>query len=454
MKILNSLLITLQANVVTPVPKDLPLPLPLPEWLLVIILVVSFLAHILFVNLMLGGTLLTIWSQIKGLKDKKYDLLAKEIARTITVNKSMAVVLGVAPLLSINVLYTVYFYSANSLTGLVWIAVIPLVTIAFLLTYVHKYTWKIFEKNKAVHLSIIGLATAILLFIPFIFLTNINLMMFPEKWGAVKGFLSAMTLPNVFPRYFHFLFASLAVTGLFLFWYMGRKNYEFEKLLPGFTRYDIQKKGYSLALIASICQMLIGPIVLLTLPSKGIGWNLILVIFTGVATALPAMWMMWKGLQGDKEDIGKNFYKVVALMSVTVIFMGSGRQIYRANALAPHQKLVKLRTEEFEKIKKEAVAKSKKQEAAENSVDLSLADKGKKVFNQNCASCHKPKDPLIGPPVTEMALIYKDNRGDLIKWIKAPGKKRPNLPQMPGFPQISEDDMNNLTEYILTINQS
>ncbi|MEG0915746.1 MAG: c-type cytochrome [Myroides sp.] len=454
MKTLNSLLITLQANVVTPVPKDLPLPLPLPEWLLVIILVVSFLAHILFVNLMLGGTLLTIWSQIKGLKDKKYDLLAKEIARTITVNKSMAVVLGVAPLLSINVLYTLYFYSANSLTGLVWIAVIPLVTIAFLLTYVHKYTWKTFEKNKAVHLSIIGLATAILLFIPFIFLTNINLMMFPEKWGAVKGFLSAMKLPNVFPRYFHFLFASLAVTGLFLFWYMGRKNYEFDKLLPGFTRYDIQKKGYSLALIASICQMLIGPIVLFTLPSKGIGWNLILVIFTGVATAIPAMWMMWKGLQGDKEDIGKNFYKVVALMSVTVIFMGSGRQIYRANALAPHQKLVKLRTEEFEKIKKEAVAKSKKQEAAENSVDLSLADKGKKVFNQNCASCHKPKDPLIGPPVTEMALIYKDNRGDLIKWIKAPGKKRPNLPQMPGFPQISDDDMNNLTEYILTINQS
>jgi len=454
MKTLNSLLIVLQSNVLTPVPKDLPLPLPLPEWLLVIILVISFLAHIVFVNLMLGGTLLTIWSQIKGLKDKKYDLLAKEIASTITVNKSMAVVLGVAPLLSINVLYTVYFYSANSLTGLVWIAVIPLVTIAFLLTYVHKYTWKIFEKNKAVHISIIGLATVILLFIPFIFLTNINLMMFPEKWGAVKGFLSAMTLPNVFPRYFHFLFASLAVTGLFLFWYMGRKNYEFEKFLPGFTRYDIQRKGYSLALISSICQMLIGPVVLFTLPSKGIGWNLILVIFTGVAMALPAMWMMWKGLQGVKEEIGKNFYKVVALMSVTVIFMGSGRQIYRANALEPHQKLVKLRTEEFEKIKKEAFAKSKKQEAAENAVDLSLADKGKKVFNQNCAACHKPKDPLIGPPVTEMALIYKANRDDLIKWIKVPGKKRPNVPQMPGFPQISDEDMNSLTEYILTINES
>ncbi|WP_255497892.1 c-type cytochrome [Flavobacterium sp. I3-2] len=454
MKMINSLLISLQTNIPTPVPKDLPLPLPLPEWLLIIILVISFLAHLVFVNLMLGGTLLTLWSQIKGLKDKKYDLLAKEIASTITVNKSIAVVLGVAPLLSINVLYTVYFYSANALTGLVWIAVIPLVTIAFLLTYLHKYTWKVFENNKAIHISFLGLATVILLFIPFIFLTNINLMMFPEKWAVVKGFFNAMMLPNVFPRYFHFLFASLAVTGLFLFWYMSRKNYEFENLLPGFTRYDIQKKGYSLALIASICQMLMGPIVLLTLPAKGMGWNLILVIFTGVAMALPAMWMMWKGLQASRENIGKNFYKVVTLMTITVVFMGSGRQIYRANALEPHQKLVKLRTEEFQKIKKEAIVKSKRAQAAENSADLSLADKGKKVFNQNCAACHKPKEMLVGPPVTEMATIYKDNKTDLINWIKKPGKKRPNAPQMPGFPQISDEDMSTLTEYILTINES
>lgn len=454
MKMINSLLISLQTNIPTPVPKDLPLPLPLPEWLLIIILVISFLAHLVFVNLMLGGTLLTLWSQIKGLKDKKYDLLAKEIASTITVNKSIAVVLGVAPLLSINVLYTVYFYSANALTGLVWIAVIPLVTIAFLLTYLHKYTWKVFENNKAVHISILGLATVILLFIPFIFLTNINLMMFPEKWAVVKGFFNAMMLPNVFPRYFHFLFASLAVTGLFLFWYMSRKNYEFENLLPGFTRYDIQRKGYSLALIASICQMLIGPIVLLTLPTKGMGWNLILVIFTGVAMALPAMWMMWKGLQASRENIGKNFYKVVILMSITVVFMGSGRQIYRANALEPHQKLVKLRTEEFQKIKKEAFVKGRRAQAAENSADLSLADKGKKVFNQNCAACHKPKEMLVGPPVTEMAAIYKDKKTDLINWIKKPGKKRPNAPQMPGFPKISDEDMSTLTEYILTINES
>lgn len=446
----TNLFIALQS--VTPVPKDIPLPLPLPEWLLVIILVLSFLVHILFVNLMVGGSLLTLWTQIKGLKNKEYDILAHEIAATITVNKSIAVVMGIAPLLSINVLYTVYFYSANALTGLMWIAVIPLVTVAFLLTYLHKYTWKLLENNKAVHISILAVAVIIFLFIPFIFLTNINLMLFPEKWALVKGFFSAMTLPNVFPRYFHFIFASLSITGLFLHWYMGRKNYPFETIFPTFTRYELKKKGYSLALVASVIQFLIGPLVLLTLPSKGLGWNLIAIIFTGAAIALPAMWMMWKGIQGDESTIDKDFKKVVVLMTITVVFMGSGRQVYRSNALEKHRKLVKLKTEEFQKTKIEAIAKSNETKAKESTANLSVADKGKAVFNQYCAACHKIDAKLVGPPVLEMAKIYKGNIADLQKWIKNPGKKRPDYPQMPGFEsQLNQEQLDQLAEYILAI---
>lgn len=446
----TNLFIALQS--VTPVPKDIPLPLPLPEWLLVIILVLSFLVHILFVNLMVGGSLLTLWTQIKGLKNKEYDILAHEIAATITVNKSIAVVMGIAPLLSINVLYTVYFYSANALTGLMWIAVIPLVTVAFLLTYLHKYTWKLLENNKAVHISILAVAVIIFLFIPFIFLTNINLMLFPEKWALVKGFFSAMTLPNVFPRYFHFIFASLSITGLFLHWYMGRKNYSFETIFPTFTRYELKKKGYSLALVASVIQFLIGPLVLLTLPSKGLGWNLIAIIFTGAAIALPAMWMMWKGIQGDESTIDKDFKKVVVLMTITVVFMGSGRQVYRSNALEKHRELVKLKTEEFQKTKIEAIAKSKETKEKESTANLSVADKGKTVFNQYCAACHKIDAKLVGPPVLEMEKIYKGNIADLQKWIKNPGKKRPDYPQMPGFEsQLNQEQLDQLAEYILAI---
>lgn len=160
------------------VPKDIPLPLPLPEEVLIVLLVASFLLHILFVNLMVGGSILTLWYEIRGLKDKKYDALAYQIAQTITVNKSLAVVLGVAPLLSINVLYTIYFYSANALTGKYWIMLVPLVAFVFLLLYAHKYSWKTLEHNKPLHISILAVAVACFLFIPFVFLANINLMLF------------------------------------------------------------------------------------------------------------------------------------------------------------------------------------------------------------------------------------------------------------------------------------
>ncbi|MGG5576339.1 c-type cytochrome [Myroides sp. C15-4] len=441
----------------TPLPKDIPLDLPLPEWLLVLLLVVSFLAHILFVNLMVGGSIATLWAEIKGLKNKEYDTLAKEIAATITVNKSIAVVLGVAPLLSINTLYTVYFYTANSLTGIMWILIIPLVAIVFLLTYLHKYTWEAMHKMKVLHISINVLAVLLFLFIPLIFLVNVNLMLFPEKWMSVSGFLSALTLPNVFPRYFHFLGASLAITGLFISWYMGRKNYPFEEYFTVFTRAKVKRIGYQMALGASVAQFLFGPLVLVTLPAKGFSWSMLGIIFTGVAIAAYAIYYMIKTLRGTDDQLDRYFKRIVVAMSIVVLFMGSGRHVYRANAIQPHRELMAEKTAAFEaasKAAREEAINQKEHESqalatAEASGDLTA--KGKAVFNSYCAACHKEKTPLVGPPVTEMKEIYTNHKEELIQWIRNPGKKRADAPQMPPFPQISATDMEDLTQYILTI---
>ncbi len=436
-----------------PVPKDIPLPLPLPEWLLVLLLIVSFAAHILFVNLMVGGTLLTFFSQVKGLNEPDYDTLAHEISKTITVNKSLAIVMGVAPLLTINTLYTIYFYSANSLTGLFWIAVIPMVTVAFLLTYPHKYLWGVLKDNKGLHISMIGAASGIFLIIPLIFLTNINLMMFPEKWGLVQGFLSALLLPNVFPRYFHFIFASLAVTGLFLFHYFNRESFKFEEHFKVITKHDVLKRMYSLSFMASLLQFFAGPLVLLTLPTKGISWEMILTIGGGVLLSLPAIYYMWIGISGPPEEIAKNYKKVVTLLSLTVLFMISGRQIYRSNSIEPHRKLMLQRTEEYEKaiaLAQLNLEKEKAEESNHSNPELVL-EKGKEVFGLYCAACHREREKVVGPPITEMSSIYKEDYEGLKKWIVAPGKKRPDYPQMPGFPQVTGIDLENLSKYILSI---
>jgi hypothetical protein len=153
--------------------------------------------------------------------------------------------MGVAPFLIINTLYTKFFYSANALTGLVWIMVIPLVTIALLVLYLHKYTYDKLANNRPLHVALLTLPTAVFLFIPLVFLTNINLMLFPDRWSVVGGFLDALSLPNVFPRYFHFINASLTVTSLFLFYWISRKDFNFSDKFKEYSLYDFQKRFYT-----------------------------------------------------------------------------------------------------------------------------------------------------------------------------------------------------------------
>ncbi|MCU0289332.1 MAG: hypothetical protein MUF15_23410, partial [Acidobacteria bacterium] len=324
-----------------PIPRDVPLPYPMQGLLLKILLVLSFLLHILFVNFMLGGSLLTLWAEVRSIrqKDPVYERLAREIGDTVTVNKSLAVVLGVAPLLTINALYTLHFYSANALTGTFWISIVILVAAAFLLLYTHKFTWEKYKNKKWFHVSLIITAAAIFLFVPFIFLTNINLMLFPGKWGTVRGFFSAMFMANVIPRYFHFIFASLAVTGLFLFWYMKQKKYPFESIFTGsiFSREQILRKWYGLVFMATLAQAVFGPLNFFTLPWFAVTWKLAFVFITGISFAITAMVMLYRELKGPDEGLGKRFYFIAGILSITVLFMGTGRHVYRNTALEPHQ---------------------------------------------------------------------------------------------------------------------
>lgn len=426
-----------------PVPRDINLPMPLPHGVLVVLLVFSFLLHILFVNLMLGATLLTLWYQLRGLWNKKYDELAKQITATITVNKSLAVVLGVAPLLTINVLYTIYFYSANALTGLMWIAIIPWVSIVFLFLYAHKYTWVRLENNKALHISLLVIPVLSFLFIPLIFLTNINLMLFPEKWDSIHGFLSALQLPNVFSRYFHFITASLAVTGLFLVWYTGKRKNAAENAPSQLTQNELVRNFYNITFTATLAQFIFGPVVFLTLPAKGIDWNVFWVIAAGVSVAIASLVVLWKEINDNVP--GRRFYLVSILLLAVVGFMGTGRHLFRANALKTHQQMVVERTSAHAALVEEA--KKNTYVTAEDS-NTTKPD-GAVLFENNCSVCHHAVNRLVGPPMNEVVDIYSNDPEKLKAWIVKPGRKRMDYPAMIGFPQLSDEELNLLADYIL-----
>ena len=313
--------------------QDLPLPLPASEMLLKVLLIVAFIAHIIFVNLMVGGSIFTLVFEMIGLKDERYDLLARNLAKTITVNKSLAVVLGVAPLLLINVLYTVFFYTANILTGNAWISIVPLVAGAFLLTYLHQYTWDRMSTKKILHLTFNALATGIFLSVPLIFLANINLMLFPEKWGEVKGFGQALLMPSVLPRYFHFIAASLVLTALFMVGFWSRAAARQQLANAGFNADRLLRDLYLIAFLISLSQRIIGSVLLLTLPRQGVSWPLIASVGFGAMASVPALVLMWSEITAEVPRIGRRYWSIMSLLALTTALMASGRHLYRDQAI-------------------------------------------------------------------------------------------------------------------------
>lgn len=428
----------------TPIPRDIPLPLPASAQFLEVLLVVAFIAHILFVNLMVGGSVLVLGFELRGRKNRDFDRLAQALAKTITVNKSLAVVLGVAPLLLINVLYTIHFYTANALTGVAWILLIPAIAATFLLLYLHKYTWDRLRDLKGLHIAIQGMAVALFLTIPLVFLTNVNLMMFPEKWTGVQGFLSALLLPNVFPRYFHFLCASLILTSLFGVWYFGRAKFPVEEIFETLTRPALRRIFYSIAFAVSLAQFLVGPLVLFTLPTKGFDITVVLTIVVGATLAIPAVWLMWKELS-IPEPHGRHLQAIIGYLSMTVICMAFGRHMYRVVALAEHRSQMQQATERWadDSAQAEYDLKLGKQLAA------SGISEGQALFQSTCAVCHGVDKRVVGPALTEIAQIYAANPEGIVTWARAPGKKRPDVPQMPPFAHLGDKVLRQIADYML-----
>jgi cytochrome c len=432
-----------------PEPRDLPLALPADSANLEIAVVLLFMVHILFVALMVGGSVLTVIYEIRGRRDPELDTLAREIGKTVTVNKSLAVVLGVGPLLVMNALYTIHFYSANALTGTAWLMVIPLVSVAFLITYAHKYSWDLLRERKGLHIALGASGAVLFLLIPLIFLANINLMLFPDRWGDVRGFLTSLLLPNVLPRYVHFLIASIAISGLFLAGYLSRRSYPVESLFSRLDRPALRREMAGIAFGATTLQLIAGPLLLGTLPPHGWSWAMLLNIGAGAASALVALWLLWRETVEPGAGLDLRFLVICCALGGTVVLMTYGRHLYREQALQPHRAAMAERTTAY----RTAVLGAGMRAAAGTlrvGAEEQAVSPGERSFRAVCMACHDMSRRLVGPPVSEIAQVYEGNPEGLIQWVRSPGRKRPDYPEMPPI-SLSEDQYRAVADYVLSV---
>ena len=221
-----------------------------------VLLIVTFFIHMILMNFLLGGSLLTVWDLLRG-------KLEKNASGSIPTLVALTVNFGVPPLLFVQVLYGHLFYSSSVMLAVPWILVIPILILAYYGAYIFVRQW-----DRAPVLSRGGLifTSLALLYISFVFVNNNTLALRPERWGIYfqdpGGWNLNLGEPTLWPRYLHFLLAALAIGAL------GRAiAYHFSKIEEKERKEQIKRNLKIFAWI-TVIQFAIGSWFWLTMPES------------------------------------------------------------------------------------------------------------------------------------------------------------------------------------------
>ena len=194
------------------------LPLPGPDWLFLVLLIVTFTVHLVFMNFLLGGTLISAISYFRGKKDPNHALLAKKLYKFMPAVIAFTVNFGIPPLLFVQVLYGHFLYSSSILIAAFWFIVIPLLILGYYGTYSMRFGW---EKTGKLKNYLIWITSLIFIIIGFIFVNNMTLMLKPESFvthyfkNPSTGFLNLSDL-SLYPRYLHVFIGAIALAGFWI----------------------------------------------------------------------------------------------------------------------------------------------------------------------------------------------------------------------------------------------
>jgi len=131
----------------------------------------------------------------------------------------MAMTLGIAPLLFVQVLYGQFFYTANVLMGWVWLGLLVLMAINFYALY---YSW--YRLKRGLKVGALGLLVLILMGGSAVVLAgNATLLQNPQDWQefrSASGLVPYLGDATFLPRMGFALAALVAGGGLFVAVYM------------------------------------------------------------------------------------------------------------------------------------------------------------------------------------------------------------------------------------------
>lgn len=292
-------------------------PVPIPWAWFDVLLILTFVAHILFMNALLGSAFIGMTRLVRG-----HGSVARAVGQKLPPILALTINLGVAPLLFLQVNYGHFDYVSSVLMGGWWLFVIPVLIAAYYGFYTYKFRYDVM--NPALRSTIFGASILGLLYVGFMLSNNMTLMLRPEGWMQYfeggGGFLNWGDR-TLYPRFLHFMVGTVAVGGLFVallgHW---KKNGEFVEI------------GMTWFLRATVVNMAAGIWFLMSLPGEMMldfmGRNMPATL-TFASSLLSVAVLMYHGLK-------KNPVQAAVWAGITVFFMACNRHWVRTFSLDPY----------------------------------------------------------------------------------------------------------------------
>ncbi|MDQ1331844.1 MAG: hypothetical protein QG578_2114 [Thermodesulfobacteriota bacterium] len=300
-----------------------------------VLLIITFMAHILLMNIMLGSAIIAFFSGLNRFPERSTISLQKEISEKTTFVIAFTINFGVAPLLFLQVLYGNFFYTSSILMAVFWISVIFILIIAYYSAYIYKFK---FEELAFARVYFIGLTVLLLTITAFFYTNNMTMMLFPASWTQYfdrpSGTVLNLSEPTLLPRFIHFVTASVAISGLFIAitWQKKKKS--------GSADADLNvKTGMKIFFYATLFQVLAGIWFFISLPKD------IMLLFMGKDTTGTMVFLAGLIAAGLSLIFGyKNKVRPAAFsVLVTVFFMVIMRDMVRTAFLKPYFSIEKLK---------------------------------------------------------------------------------------------------------------
>jgi mono/diheme cytochrome c family protein len=351
--------------------SDLLLAGPIPHSWLQALLFAGFSLHLFFALLALGTALLAVYYFIEGWWRRRADEIRwdKQILRTFMVHKSLAAVLGVAPLLLIQLGHTLPFFNAVGVLAPFWMLLI--VFLMFSSVSFDSLGHKM-EVHRITHLVFGTIALGFFFCVPAVFVAIMVAAENSAKWPEIllQGFrLRGALAWHWFFRTLHVLAAGVILGALFHYFFTAGNDTKKKKRLLRW------------AAAGTLSQIGIGPLLTLSLPRPTDSITMAFLVL-GLAGLAVFIWLIF--LSGRRAPL-LQIRSVVPLFLVILLPMLMVRQ--RQQDLG------------FSGLEKAALANSAKlapllapfQSAALARYQQEIrtsGDEAEAAFRESCAFCH------------------------------------------------------------------